>query len=329
MANKIGRPKKAENKLITRATSIDNLNLLDNLPDPDRVLEKLGYDPDLAYRDIMADDHLTSVMGTCKAAIKGMEWDLTAGEADDRILNATQDMLDGINQNHQGIGIARFLDDTLEAVGWGMSVCEVVWRRGPTEWTPVEVKGRPFRYFTFINNNELRFLTKENSYNGVELPPHRALLARHWVTNGSFDNPYGDKLLSKSYWPVTFKRNAMQWCNVFLEKYGMPWPVGYVPAAMDQNHRDEFADALSNMVQDGILVTDDRNKIELLEKSNSGTSSSNSYIEIMNYMDKALSKIWLGQTLTTDVGDVGSYAASITHRGVKDERTAQHKLMCY
>ena len=323
---KVGRPRKVKNELITRQSSIDNLSLLDRFNDPDVVLEKLGLDADTAFRDTLNDDHLTSVMGTRKAAIKGMDWDLTVGDSDDRILEASELMLKNINRSSQGMGLDRLIEDTLEAVPWGMSACEVIWQIGPNEWTPIEVKGRPFRYFTFNNNNELQFLSRESGYNGVDVPPHKVLLARHWITTNSFENPYGDKLLSKSYWPILFKRNAMMWSNTFLEKYGMPLLVGKVPNGMSESDRQAFADILANTVQDGVVVSSEQNEIELVEGDKK--SSSAAYIEIMNFMNSAISKVWLGQTLTTEMtNNTGSYAASKTHQGVKDERTMQDKIM--
>jgi len=158
MANgKPGRPrKKRTEEIVTRQNSVDNAQLIDCLPDPDRVLEKLGMDPDVAFQDIMADDHLTSVMGTRQASVKGMNWNITIGDSSSQALAATQDMLDGINRNHNGMGIPRMIDDILQANPWGMSALEPIWERGPDIWLPVAVKGRPFRYFTFDNANDLR-----------------------------------------------------------------------------------------------------------------------------------------------------------------------------
>lgn len=321
------RPKRVEAKseLITRQTSIDNLRLVDNLIDPDRVLEKLGIDADYAFQDITNDDHLTSVMGTRMASVKGMEWDITVGKSDERIMQACQDMLDNLNRNHNGMGVARMIDDILQANPWGMSCLEVVWQTGINEWTPIKVEGRPFRYFTFNNANELKFLTADNISEGVPIPDKKVILSRHWITSQSFENPYGDKLLSKSYWPVTFKRNGLKWWNVFVEKYAMPWLIGRVKPSMSETDRDTLASNLAQAVQDGVLLISNDHELDTLDGNKK--DSSDVYVALNKYMDASLSKIWLGETLTTEIGDVGSYAASKVHQGVKDERRDQDKLM--
>lgn len=328
---KPGRPKKAQGKeIITRSTSIDNMMMQVNLLDPDRVLEKLGVDPEIAFRDMMADDHLTAVMGTRQASIKGMSWDLTVGKSSDRILKATQEVLENLNMRQQGAGVQgmgmpRFFDDILQANPWGMSPLEVVWQTGINEWIPLEVKGKPFRYFTFDNDNKLLFRTSSN-WEGEAIPDKKVLLARHWITSSSFDNPYGDKLLSKSYWPVFWKRNGIQFWNVYLEKYGMPWVVAKVNPNMGENDREALAEDMVNMVQDGAIVLPNTSEIELMDSSGK-SSQSDLYEKMLTFNDNALSKVWLGQTLTTQLGDVGSYAASKTHEGVKDERRNQDKKM--
>lgn len=310
---------------INRQTSIDNLAFIQSYLDPDRVLEKLGLDAEEAFQDITVDDHLTSVMGTRLASIKGMEWDLTIGKSTDRILKACQNMLNDLNTLQQGQGMSRFFDDILQANPWGMSALEVIWQIGPTEWIPKYVKGRPFRYFTFSTENELLFRST-NNWEGEKIKDYKVLLARHWITSNSFDNPYGDKLLSKSYWPVTFKRNGIQWWQVFVEKYGMPWVTGKVPTSMSEIDREALADLLAEAVQDGVLIIPNTSEIELIE-AKGDKNSNGAYENMIHYMDSALSKVWLGETLTTEIGDVGSYAAAKTHQGVKDERRDQDKKM--
>lgn len=321
------RKRDYENEVVSRETAVDSMAFINNLPDPDRVLEKLGISADDAFKDLMQDDQLTTVMGTRVAAIKGMNWDLNIQEGTtDNILKANQDMLHKLNRNHQGQGISRLMDDILQANPWGMSVQEVIWKITGESWDVSEVKGRPFRYFTFNDENELRFLSKEHPTEGEEVPDYKLLLSRHWITSNSYDNPYGDKLLSKSYWPIILKRQSTQFWQVFLEKFGMPWVIAKVPTSYDETKKSRVATSLANMVQDGVLVITNDGSVDIQDPAGR-QSSSDTYLNCLAYMDKALAKIWLGQTLTTDVGTVGSYAASQTHQGVKDERRNQDKSM--
>ena len=63
MTKPVGRPRKRplSQEIYTRDTAWDATQYFGALPDPDRVLEKLGWDMETAFEDIETDDHLTAV----------------------------------------------------------------------------------------------------------------------------------------------------------------------------------------------------------------------------------------------------------------------------
>ena len=74
---------------------------------------------------------------------------------------------------------------------------------------------------------------------------------------------------------------------------------------------------LEEMVQDAIAVIPDDSSVEIQEASKS--SSAEIYEKLIDKMNAEISKAILGQTLTTEIGSTGSYAAANTHMAVRQD----------
>ena len=70
-------------------------------------------------------------------------------------------------------------------------------------------------------------------------------------------------------------------------------------------------------MQDAIAVIPDDSSVEIKEASKS--SSAEIYEKLIDKMNSEISKAILGQTLTTEVGATGSYAAANTHMQVRQD----------
>ena len=183
---------------------------------------------------------------------------------------------------------------------------------------PEKVEAKPQEWFSFDVQNRLRLRTNTNFYEGEIVPERKFLCPRH---NPSYLNPYGEKLLSSVFWAVTFKKGGMKFWVSFAEKYGMPWALGRIPRQTLQEEALRLRDALDNMVQDGVAVFDDACSVELIE-SGSKSQSSAVYADLVNFNNEEISKAILGQTLTTQVGQNGSYAAGKVHSEVRSDIVA-------
>ena len=71
------------------------------------------------------------------------------------------------------------------------------------------------------------------------------------------------------------------------------------------------------MVQDAIAVIPDDSSVEIQEANKS--SSAEIFEKLIDKMNGEISKAILGQTLTTEIGSSGSYAASNTHMQVRQD----------
>ena len=144
-------------------------------------------------------------------------------------------------------------------------------------------------------------------------------------SNPSYENPYGERTLSRVFWPVTFKKGGLKFWVIFTEKYGIPHLIGKHPRGASEEETDRLAGLLEQMVQDAIAVIPDDSSVEIQEANKS--SSAEIFEKLMDKMNAEISKAILGQTLTTEVGSTGSYAASNTHFAVRQDIIDADKKM--
>jgi phage gp29-like protein len=125
------------------------------------------------------------------------------------------------------------------------------------------------------------------------------------------------KVFSKCFWPVTFKKNGFRWWTVFVEKYGGAFMYGKYPYNAGEKFKNELLEALERMVADAVAIAPEGSEISITSAADKrgGSDVHSAYIQMSN---NEISKAVLGQTLTTEIGGVGSFAAAKTHNEVRE-----------
>ncbi|HBE45728.1 MAG TPA: DUF935 domain-containing protein [Deltaproteobacteria bacterium] len=293
-------------EIATRKRSIDFYALGMYLPNPDPVLKAQGKDIKI-YSELLSDGHLGGCVSSRKAGVKSLEWGIDRGKAKSRQARLIEDLF-------KSLPINNIIDTILDAVFFGYQPIEVMWKKIGNYILPKDVVGKPPEWFIFSPDNNLRFRSKENYFEGEELPDKKFLIPRHCAT---YQNPYGFPELSRCFWPVTFKRGGMKFWVIFTEKYGMPYIVGKKPRGTLKEETDNFADMLGNMVQDAVAVIPDDSSVEIIEASGKGASAE-IYERLLESCKTEVAIAILGQNLTTEVKG-GSYAAAESHMAVRQD----------
>jgi len=143
------------------------------------------------------------------------------------------------------------------------------------------------------------------------LPPNKFLIC---LSEASYTNPYGKKLLSKLFWYVVFRKGGWKFFYGFVEKYGMPWSIGKLPRNAPADVRDDMAQRLDDMVQSAVAIIPDDSSIQFLETAKAKGDIHSGFLEELN---TEIAIAILGQNLTSEVKG-GSYAAAQTHAGVAE-----------
>ena len=170
---------------------------------------------------------------------------------------------------------------------------------------------RHARRFRYNELGELRLITR-TALQGEPLPERK-----FWTLamGGSDDDElYGRGLAEWLYWPTLFKKNGLRFWNIFLDKFGSPTAKGTYRPGTSKADINNLLGALQAISTDSGIVVPEGVAIELLQAAKSGTAD---FAELCKYMDGAITKIMLSQTMTTDNGS--SRAQSETHAGVKLE----------
>ncbi|MBR6127898.1 DUF935 family protein, partial [bacterium] len=298
---------KITDEIATRKRALNFYSLANILPDPDIVLRKQGKDISI-YKELLCDPHVFACVQSRKAGVLSLEWAINRGsEEKDKIAEEIENLLVKLD-------IHKLISDILDATQFGFQPLEIMWKRDKSGHVmPARVVAKPSEWFCFDDDNNLKFRTKENYY-GIELPDKKFLLVQN---NPTYNNPYGERTLSRVFWNVTFKKGGMKFWVVFTEKYGMPHLIGKHPRGASKAETDSLADMLEEMVQDAIAVIPDDSSVEIQEASKS--SSAEIYEKLIDKMNSEISKAILGQTLTTEIGSSGSYAAANTHMQVRQD----------
>ena len=301
-----GMKKGITEEIATRKRALNFYSLANILPDPDIVLKKQGKDIRI-YKELLCDPHVFACTQSRKAGVLSLDWEINRGLDKDQNAEDVENLL-------KKLDIQKLISDILDATQFGFQPLEIMWKRDKSgHIMPERVVAKPPEWFCFDDDNNLKFRTKENYY-GEIVPNKKFLLAQN---NPTYNNPYGDRTLSRVFWNVTFKKGGLKFWVVFTEKYGMPHLIGKHPRGSTKEETNSLADMLEDMVQDAIAVIPDDSSIEIQEASKS--SSAEIYEKLIDKMNTEISKAILGQTLTTEIGSTGSYAASNTHMQVRQD----------
>jgi len=161
---------------------------------------------------------------------------------------------------------------------------------------------------------EWRLLTTEDQGYGVPFPARKVLMATHMA---STDNPYGEALLSRCYWPYLFKHNGFKWWVTLGEKYGIPWVIGKLGGNAEEPQRRDLLNKLVALVMDAAAVLPKDAEVDI--KGLEGATP-DVHAGLITVCNAEISKVLVGQTLSTELDQKGgSRAATETHSELRGE----------
>ncbi len=291
-------------ELVTRDNSYSFYNFLGMLPNPDKILGRTakGWE---SYRRLKDDPHVWSCVQSRKSGSLAADWLLGPGGAPASIVDKLREII-------VTLGIHRLISDILEAPLFGFQPLEIMWEYTGGMLIPKSLIAKPQEWFFFDSSGKLRYRAKDN-HKGVEAPAGKIICVQY---EANYMNPYGSGLLSKCYWPVTFKNGGVRFWVNYMEKFGMPFITGSIGRGATFDEAQKLADELANMTQDAVIVAPSDIEIKMHEASRS--SSENLYRDMIKHCNAEISKALLSQTLTTEL-EMGSYAAAETHFRIRRE----------
>lgn len=160
-------------------------------------------------------------------------------------------------------------------------------------------------------------------------PVRRMIFRKQTDTEGdSFDefadlvligDPRDLGLLAKAALYVIYKRNAMSDFAQFVELFGHPMIEGTYDS-YDKEIRKKIAEDLFNAGGSRVLIHPNGTNINLHDTGSKGATGE-LYKGFMTFCNDELSKLELGNTLTTEAGDIGTQALGTVHQAGEDRIT--------
>ena len=278
-------------------------------PQDDTLLARGGGLGLKLYDEIERDPHAYAVLQKRKLELVARPWEvLPASEAaiDKRAAQFVGDVF-------RSLPFDRICLELLDATLRGFAVSEVVWGRTMNAVVPTRIVTHDQRRFTFDTDWRLRLLTRESMLEGLPLPARKFIVHRFGVKG---NNPFGLGLGTRLFWWVLFKREGIAFWLTFLEKYCNPTPVAKTPVGMLPEEQRKVLVMLEHLVASGAITVPIGTEIDYLEATRSAPANHEGFAR---YCDEQISEAVCGETLSTNIGSVGSMAAASVHSEAKSQ----------
>lgn len=257
------------------------------------------------------DAHLASVLQTRRMAVAGLPRRVMAYSDD----AADKRAAELVEEAFERIDLDEVILDLMDAVGKGVSVCEIEWDLGKRflprdlEW----VDAKRFRW----EGHELRLLTDENPALGQPLPANKFVMLRYKARSG---HPARAGMLRPAAWLYLFKNYDVKDWVQYAEVFGMPLRLGKYDPGASKEDRDALLQAVMSIAADAAGVIANTTDIQFVESGKQGGSGADVFERLVAWCERGMSKVVLGQTLTTDTtGGTGTYAAGAVHNQVRHD----------
>lgn len=204
----------------------------------------------------------------------------------------------------------RFLEGAMSAVPFGTTVMELIMKAG--EVVDVEVVPRA----NVVPEEGLVLYDVGNTADGINYldDPY---WSKYLIPVGHRLD-YGAMMIAAPY--IIYKRGGFSSWGQFMELFGQPIKMGTYNQ-YDEQSRKALFDALTNMGGAGTVVVPEGSNVEFI-KADGGQGNAGSVFDTsINRCNQEISKVYLGQTLTTESGDKGARSLGEVHKQTQDDIT--------
>lgn len=268
-------------ELAKRSKRHELLGTSNYLPNPDPLLRRLSISNDIFF-ELVSDAHTWGTIQSRKSGTLRRKWYLNTEEASGVGVKETERWLRALN-------VRKLIRQGLNGSQFGMQPAEVMWWHTGHDFVPRDVVCKPYTWFSFNGKNELIYHSTQN-LKGAKVPDRKFILFQH---NETYENPYGESVLSKCFWPVQLKKGGMNLWVRYLEKFGIPYISAKYRRGTKKDERDTMFQVLEAMLHEGLVVAPNDWEIDML------TAAAQSGVEqlhrtMIEYCDRQITKAQLG-----------------------------------
>lgn len=284
------------------------VDLLIRIPETDEALTSAGITR-ASLAKLETDDEIFQALRTRRESVVSTPWRLEGGTDAAKLF-----LEEELTPWYEVI-----VGSAWTAVPYGFSVLEVVYAKGPKKIGIADIAQKPIEWFDPRRDGELRYFSPlgMNPQGEVLDQGFKFFLTR---VNPTYQQPKGEALLSRLYWPWFFRFNGWKFWGQFLERFGTPLLVG------KSSNPSTMIKALIGLHQDAAIAVGKEDDVKVMQP----TASGEVFEKLENAIIRRYQRLILGQTLTSDVGAKGggSFALGKVHAEVKEGlRTSDIRLV--
>lgn len=253
-----------------------------------------GVDGFGTYRKMQGDPQVKACLATKKFAVLSRGWDIQAAStsADDQAI--AQFVRQALTQMRGTLLDALY--DVLDALALGVSLVEINWvLRADGKIGLHSLKAKDPALFQFECDPFLNLTGLRGAMGGV-YPLDKFLVYTYMP---AYENPWGQSDLRAAYRPWFVKEQLLRWWAKYMEKFGMPTVRGTYASGKGYSKKQqmEFLSLVAAIHNESAVVVPDDLQIALLEATRGAEAG---FEQAISYLDRAIAKSILGQTLTSD-----------------------------
>jgi phage gp29-like protein len=282
----------------------------------DSILKVRGGNDLRIYETIARDDQVKAALEQRRNRILSWEWSVEPGKR--RFMEATdqdQKAADYLRETLEAIAFDNIIGKMHWGTWYGYAVGELMYAKDGQYVVLDDTRGgirvKRARRFRFGKEMDLRLITQGDRWEGESLDPMKFWYYSYGADND--DDPYGLGLAHYCYWPVTIKRDGIVAWMAFFKKFGRPFRLGKYQPGTSETEQQKLKSVVRAFGTDDGGIVPDGMVIELIESSRNGTAD---HSQVADYMDRAIAKIILGETMTLEA-EGGQYKGDI-HEQVLD-----------
>lgn len=274
------------------------------------------------------DLRIGGICETRKLSALSNEWDI---EGDNK------EHVDFIKENFERINIDQVMSDVVEAQLQGMSVFQLFYEILNNKMYLQDVTLVP--NYLIYSKGEVKFIDfqKMNVYSlrseaSSEIPklPFVEYDPNYFFEVYSFDgneeNGLLNGLIDSIIYGFFFKSYGIKDYSMFVERFAIPAVIGEYDPLMSKLDRDALWNAVKNFGNLFKAMIPNTAKLNTVSDQSKGATS-NVFSDYIKYWDDSLSIRVLGEAMTTDTGEGGSFAKAKVGKEVSEDKKAADRIL--
>lgn len=252
------------------------------------------------------DLHVLSVLQTRRLAVLQAPWIVTPADG----VSGGEEHASMVSEAMNLSSWTDMLYTLSDANYRGYAVSEIMWDMSESQWMPLRFEERDQRWMQWDKFGHLRL--RDNSPDGAELPAFKFLEHRAPTLAG---RPQLGGLMYPISAYYMYKQFSLRDWMAFAEIFGMPIRVGRHKHGASIEDVNTLQRAVQSIGSDAGAVIPEHMDLELLGVSSGNSGGGALYKALLEWVDKAISKGVLGQTMTSEDGS--SEAQALVHQNVR------------